>query len=207
MRRGGLATALTVGLGVLIGIGAAVGLSRPGPSGDLVTPSPSLIPATIPPATQTAATTTAPPTRTPLPIVVTPYSYGGKRYAALTVPVGFMYAAPFAGTVRIAVYQLIGGEIRVGSNVASQPFYPYLTLTGTDRRITYRPGALDKDTQLLVDDGAKVELGAPLFKVAGPGASSWRTFYDSSVTAQLMVSLAALPGDAELDPVPMFAGP
>jgi hypothetical protein len=205
VRRGGLATALTIGLGVLIGIGAALGLSRTAAPQEVVTPSPSISPATIAPPT-TAATSAA-PTRTPLPIIISPYSYGGRRYAALTVPVGFMYAAPFAGTVRVTVYQLVGGEIRVGTNVASQPFYPYLTLTSADRRIIYRPGALETDTQLLLQDGAKVEMGTPLFKVAGPGASSWRTFYDSSVTAQLVVSFASLPGDVELDPVPLFGGP
>ncbi|TMG36247.1 MAG: hypothetical protein E6H88_10565 [Chloroflexi bacterium] len=207
MRRGGLATALSIALGVLIGIGAAVGLSRATPPAALVTPEPSIIPATIPPPGASAAATTASPTRTPLPIIVSAYSYGGRRYAAVTTPVGFMYAAPFAGTVQVRTYQLIGGEIRLGSNVPSQPFFPYITLTSAERRIVYRPGALDSDTQIVAPDGAKLDAGAPLYKVIGAGASSWRTFYDPSVTAQLIVSLAALPGDAELDPVPLFAGP
>jgi hypothetical protein len=212
VRRSGLATAATITLGVLIGVsalGIGVGMSR-ATQRDSTTPQPTIVPATIPPTATpipTAAATSAAPTRTPLPIIVSAYTYAGKRYAAVTAPVGFMYAAPFAGNVRIAMYQLIDGQIRIGSNVPSQPFFPYLTLTAADRRIIYRPGAFEKDTELLVEDGAKIETGKPLFKVAGTGPSSWQTFYDPSVTAQLIVSLASLPGDRELDPVPLFAGP
>ena len=119
-------------------------------------------------------------------------------------PVGFVYTAPFAGTVQIRRYQFIDGEVRVGSRVDSLPYFPYVTLSSGDRRVIYRPGALNTDTQLLVDDGVQVAAGAALLKTAGDGPSSWHTFYDSGVSAHVIASLASLPGDVELDPVPLF---
>jgi hypothetical protein len=58
--------------------------------------------------------------------------------------------------------------------------------------------------QLIVKDGQAVAAGNPLFRVAAAGASSWRTFYDQSVTAQVIASVSAVPSGAELDPVPFF---
>lgn len=135
---------------------------------------------------------------------MTAYSNSGKRYAALRAPVGYVYVAPVAGTVQVRLYQLIDGEVRVGSSVPSLPFFPYVTLESADRRVIYRPGALNADTQLLVKDGDRAELGTPLFKTIGEGASSWRTFYDRGVTANVIASVAALPSGAELDPVAFF---
>jgi hypothetical protein len=163
-------------------------------------PSPTLVPTAIP----STSTPTPSPTATPDPLTVTAYSNSGKRYAALTVPIGYVFLAPVAGTVRVSLYQLIDGQVRIGSSVPSLPFFPYLTLESVDRRIIYRPGALNTDTQLLVRDGDRAELGAPLFKVVGDGASSWKTFYDRSVTANVIASVAALPSGAELDPVAFF---
>lgn len=170
------------------------------------TPSPPSTPSASPTIAPTAVPATSNPTPTPIPDppTVTAYSYSGKRYAALRAPIGYVFLAPIAGTVRVSLYQLIDGQVRIGSSVPSLPFFPYLTLESVDRRIIYRPGALNADTQLLVRDGDRAELGAPLFKVVGDGASSWRTFYDRSVTANVIASVAALPSGAELDPVAFF---
>ncbi len=165
------------------------------------TPAPTFGPATPAP---TPASTPA-PSAMPDPLTATAYSNSGKRYAALRAPVGYVYVAPVAGTVQVRLYQLIDGQVRVGSNVPSLPFFPYVTLESADRRIIYRPGALNADTQLLVKDGDRAELGTPLFKTVGEGASSWRTFYDRGVTANVIASVAALPSGAELDPVAFFS--
>jgi hypothetical protein len=137
-------------------------------------------------------------------MTVSAYSNGGRRYAALRAPVGYVYLAPVAGTVRVQQYQLIDGEVRVGSFVPSLPFFPYVTISSADRRIIFRPGALNDDTEMLVKDGDRAEPGTPLFKTVGEGASSWRTFYDRGVTANVIASVAALPSGAELDPVAFF---
>lgn len=167
------------------------------PTSAAASTSPTAAP-TDPPSTATP--TPAPPSRSDAP-TVSAYSSSGKRYAALSAPVGYVYLAPIAGTVQVRSYQLIDGEVRVGSFVASLPFYPYVTLQSADRRIIYRPGALNVDTELLVKDGERAEPGTPLFKTIGGGASSWRAFYDRGVTANVIVSVAALPSGAELDPV------
>jgi hypothetical protein len=91
--------------------------------------------------------------------------------------------------------------VRVGSNVTSLPFFPYVTVSSADRRVIFRPGALNADTQMLIKDGERAEPGTPLFKTVGEGASSWRTFYDRGVTANVIVSVAMLPSGSELDPV------
>ena len=137
-------------------------------------------------------------------MTVSAYANSGRRYAALRAPVDFVYVAPIAGTVRVQLYQFINGEVRVGSNVTSLPFYPYVTVQSVDRRVIYRPGALNADTQMLIKDGERAEPGTPLFKTVGEGASSWRTFYDRNVTANVIASVAALPSGAELDPVAFF---
>ncbi len=164
-----------------------------------------------PPPTTSAPSPTAPratpaptPTPTPDPLTAAAYTNSGRRYAALRAPVDYVYLAPIAGTVQVRLYQLIDGEVRVGSFVPSLPFFPYVTLQSADRRIIFRPGALNADTELLVKDGDRAEAGTPLFKTVGEGASSWRTFYDRGVTANVIASVAALPSGAELDPVAFF---
>ena len=134
-------------------------------------------------------------------MTVTAYANSGRRYAALRAPIDFVYVAPIAGTVRVQLYQLIDGEVRVGSNVTSLPFFPYVTVQSADRRIIYRPGSLNADTQMLIKDGERAEPGTPLFKTIGEGASSWRTFYDRNVTANVIASVVALPSGVEVDPV------
>jgi len=164
------------------------------------TPSPTLAP-TAAPAVQTP---TPSPSPTADPMTAAAYTGSGKRYAALSAPVGYVFLAPLAGTVRVSLYQLIDGEVRVGSSVPSLPFFPYVTLESADRRIIYRPGALNADTELLVKNGDRAEIGTPLFKTIGAGASSWRTFYDRGVTANVIASVVALPSGSELDPVAFF---
>lgn len=174
-------------------------------------PPPSATPTTAPTSPPpTASPTDAPATATPSPsasaetFAVDPYTNGGRRYAALRAPVGYVYVAPVAGRVQVRTYQLIGGEVRVGSFVPSLPFFPYVTVESADRRVIFRPGALNADTELLIKDGERAEPGTPLFKTVGEGASSWRTFYDRGVTANVVVSVALLPSGAEVDPVAFF---
>ena len=150
-------------------------------------------------------TPTPPPASRPDALSVTAYTSNGHRYVALHAPVDYVYLTPFAGTVQVRLYQLIDGDVRVGSNVPALPFFPYVMLESSNRRVIYRPGALNSDTQLLVKDGDRAELGTPLFKTVGEGASSWRTFYDPGVMANVIASVVALPSGAELDPVAFFS--
>jgi hypothetical protein len=192
-----------ISLGVSVSAAALATATPPPPTTPFV-PSPT--PAATPIASAASTPTPTPmPSATPDPMTATAYSSGGKRYAALRAPVGYVYVAPVAGTLQMRLYQLIDGQVRVGSSVPSLPFFPYLTLESTDRRIIYRPGALGTDSEVLVKDGQRAEPGTPLFKTIGEGASSWRTFYDRSVTANVIASVAALPSGVELDPVAFFA--
>ena len=176
-----------------------------------VTPTPAATP-TPPPAALSVTPSAGPtdaPTATPTPAptpgyTTTSYTSGGRRYAALSAPVGYAYLASLAGTVQVRTYQLIDGDVRVGSSVPALPFFPYVTIESADRRIIYRPGALNTDTQVLVKDGQRVNVGTPLFKTIGDGPSSWHTFYDRGVTANVIASVAALPSGAELDAVAFF---
>jgi hypothetical protein len=190
------ATAMSV---IALAATATPPLPTPSTPTAVPTASPSIAP-TEPPQTATPSSTPSQKTMT-----VTAYANSGKRYAALRAPVDFVYLAPMAGTVRVQLYQLIDGDVRVGSLVPSLPFFPYITVSSADRRVIFRPGALNNDTQMLIKDGERAEPGTPLFKTVGEGASSWRTFYDRGVTANVIASVAALPSGAELDPVAFFA--
>ena len=209
--------ALGVGLGLsVLGIGFLV--SRMAlPESSVVaasTRAPSPTPVTSAPPTAARATpapTTAPtaaptpvPTATPDPLVVTAYSGQGLRLAALTIPAGYTVKSPIDGSVRIEVYQYIGSEIRTGAEAAGEPSFPYIFIRSASREIKIRPAAIDRDIQLLVKDGDNVPAGTPLFKTLTTGASSWKTFYDPAVTAQVMVSVTAQPSGVEVDPVPVF---
>jgi hypothetical protein len=209
--RGALQTFGNAAIGVVLGAGLLLsqitsGQRSSATAGPASVPAASASAAPTPAATSTAtpspAARTAPPR--PTPIVVSAYASGGRRYAAITAPLGFVFTAPFTGTVQIQLYQFIDGEVRVGSNVPSLPYFPYVTLASSDRRLVLRPGALDRDTELLARDGAQVAAGALLFKTIGDGASSWSTFYDRGVTAGVIASLVALPGEVELDAIPLF---
>jgi hypothetical protein len=170
----------------------------------LVPTSATVTPATpVPTVEPTPIATPSPP---PSPaIVASRYRLGGRNYVGLEVPVDASMAARFDGTVEIRTYQFIEGEVRLGSNVPALPFFPYVAVVGDDRRIVYRPGALGRDTEPLVRDGERVETGQALFRIIGPGRSSWATFYDSRVPFQVVVSLQALPSGRELDALAYFA--
>jgi hypothetical protein len=174
-------------------------------------PSIAAIATVSPVASPTVPPTPTPPSRTGSPspsadpsVLVSEYRSGGRTFAALSLVPPFTLTAPFAGRVTIVTYQFLANEVRVGSNVPSEPFYPYVTLTSNDRRLILRPGALGADVQLVAKDGQTVAAGEAHFTVAGAGASSWRTFYDRAVTAQVIASLAALPSGNEVDPLPLL---
>ena len=169
------------------------------------TATPTSTPLSTAVSSSAAVSATVAPTPAPQPTpVITAYRSGGRSFAALAVAPGYTLASPLSGTVSVVVYQLLGGEIRVGSNVPSEPFFPYITITSAETRLVLRPGALTRDVRLLVTDGQKVAVGSPLFTVIGPGASSWQTFYDRGVTAQVIASLASVPAGIELDAVALF---
>jgi hypothetical protein len=199
----GLGVALglaTLGIAFIISLFASgqQAATRPSPT---PTAAPTVAAFTATPVpTPTPAESPPEPTASPNPLEIAPYSSDGRRYAALRAPVGYEYRAPFAGTVQVRLYQLLNGEVRVGSNVPSQPFFPYITLSG-DWQVVYRPGTLGIDTELLAQDGMSVEAGTPLFRTIGDGASSWQTFYDRSVTANVIASVTSVPAGIELDPV------
>lgn len=189
--------------------GGAVAPTGPVVGGAITTPSLSASPSSNAVVSPTAAlapspSATASPQATSDPMVVTPYQNGGRRYAALSAPVGYTFRSPLGGRVGVVVYQLLGGEIRVGSNVPSEPFFPYITITNAEQRVILRPGALNRDLELLVKDGDTVVAGSALFRIVGSGSTSWRTFYDANVTAQVLASATALPAGTELDPVAAF---
>lgn len=171
--------------------------------------TPVAVPATSVPATAVPATPAPTPVRTvaptPAPPAVTaiPYSHLLGNYVALNVPAGTTFAAPFAGTVQIQLWQFINGQIVGGAGDGTRPVFPYVRIAAGDRFITYRTGAITKDTELLVQSGTVVKVGDPVFKVVGPGPASWSTFYDDGMISQVLVSLTATNG-RELDPLPLL---
>ena len=216
----GLASGLTAvvlfGIGRLILIGdlgvALPSFSQPGAStspspiatvspavlSDIATPNPS--PATISTPEPSPIETTAP---SPAPLALSAFRYGGRSYVGIVVPdPGRSFVAPFAGTVEVRTYQLIDGEVRLGSNIPSLAFYPYISVVTADRKITYRPGTLGSVTELVARDGAAVAAGDPLFRLVAPGRSSWTTFYNSNATYDVVVSLQAIPSGRDIDPTP-----
>ncbi len=215
--RGALGTVASAALGLGLGIGVLVlgaVVSQVSLAGASVTVTATATPARTPAPTATPLPTLPPatpsptpaPTATPAPLRASAYRGQGLQLAALTAPVGYTYTSPVTGTVRIEVYQYIDGEIRA-DGTPGQPRYPYIFVTGADKEVKLRPGAIDADVQLLVRDGQNVTLGDPLFKTVAGGASSWRVFYDETVTAQVIVSARALPSGDQIDPLPLFTGP
>ena len=156
-----------------------------------------------------AATPQPSPTRTPSPtpaptLGVSAFQGQNLRLAALTMPAGYTFTSPVAGKVTVALYQYIDGSVRTSTDVADLPTFPYIFVTASDREVKIRPGALDKDVKLLVKDGDIVGAGQALFTTLTDGPSSWQTFYDSSVRAQVIASAIALPSGTGIDPVPVF---
>ena len=163
---------------------------------DVATPNPTATPSPAPSPTETAGPSQA-------PLALTGFRFGGRSYVGVVVPdLGRGFVAPFAGTVEVRTYQFIDGEVRLGSNVPSLAFYPYISVVAADRKITYRPGTLGSVTELLIRDGAQVAAGDPLFRLVAPGRSSWTTFYNSSAFYDVVVSLQALPSGRDLDATP-----
>ena len=212
---GGAALGVGIGLGILV-LGFAVSrvtladnvidastvstTIAPSPTRAAASPAAS---ATKAPATAAPAASATPrPTSTPDPLVVTGFRGQGLPLAALTVPAGYTFTSPVAGTVKIELYQFIDGGIRQGAT--DQPSYPYVYVTAADRQIKLRPGLVDTDVQLLVKDGDTVAVGAPLFKTLTTGASSWHTFYDAAILAQVVASVKLQPSGTDIDPVPTF---
>ena len=211
--------ALGVGLGLAI-LGAGFLVSNLALSGSATTAaSPSASATAVPPSsaarttdpnptvvpTKTPSPTATPvPTTTPDPLTVSAYQGQGLRLAALSMSAGYTFTSPIAGQVEIVVYQFINGEIRSGAEAAGVPNFPYVYIRSADREIKLRPGALDKDVQLIVKNGDTVAAGAPLFKIIATGPSSWATFYDKNVTAQVLASVTTRPQGTEVDPVPVF---
>jgi biotin carboxyl carrier protein len=201
--------ALGIGLGLAVLAGGFV-ISRMTLADSTVVASGAPATATVAPTVRPSAATrpTVAPTPTPVPaatpdpMVVTAYQGQGLRLAAFTIPANYTVLSPIAGTVRIELYQYVNGAIVTGAT--DQPTYPYIFVTSADRLIKLRPAAVDRDVKLLVKDGDTIAAGGGLFTTLTTAASSWQTFYDKNVTAQVIASVNAQPSGNELDPVPVF---
>ena len=156
------------------------------------------------PAATEAPVVTAVPAPPASAVNAAAYRSSGRAYAAISADVGATLESPIAGRVEVRLYQLINGEIRVGANVPTLAFFPYVVVRSGDRVLTLRPGALNIDSEVLVRDGSTVSAGTPVVRVIGSGASSWRTFYDRNLQAQVVASLTTAAG-ADLDAVSLFA--
>ncbi len=195
-------TCAVVALLMIAALGTAGGANRPSVNASASRSPATLATATPAPTVQATSVGVAAATSTPAAaLVVSPYSSAGHRYAGIQMRAGTAMRAPLAGTVEVRLYQYIGNEVRVGSNVASVPFFAYVTVVTPDRRLTFRPGALGVDTEVLVQDGQRVAVGDPLFRATGPGRSSWATFYDPTIPFQVVVSLNLVPSGLDGDPL------
>ena len=217
----GLASAVTavvlfaVGRVILIG---DLGIAMPSLSQPTASSSPSPSPTVSPAVLSDVATPNPSPTATPAPsptqtvtptapLALTSFRFGGRTYVGIVVPeIGRTFVAPFAGTVEVRNYQFIDGEVRLGSNVPTLPFYPYISVITADKKITYRPGTLGSVTELLARDGTQVAAGDSLFRLVAEGRSSWTTFYNSSAPYNVVVSLQGIPSGRDLDPTIYISG-
>jgi len=224
LRVGAVALSSVVTAVVLFGVGRVIligdlGLAMPANSQPSASPSPSPSATSSPAVLSDIATPVPEPTATPepsaaqtpapstAPLALTAFRFGGRSYVGIVLPdINRTFVAPFAGRVEVLVYQFIDGEVRVGSNVPSLPFYPYISVVAPDQKITYRSGTLGSDTDVLVRHGTTVAAGDPLFRPITLGRSSWTTFYNASAPYQLVVSLQALPSGRDLDPTPYLGG-
>jgi hypothetical protein len=195
-------TTLVAGLMVAGAVGTGTAVVRIPSTAQTPTAVPSARASVAASSASAAPPATPAPSPAPVPaITVSPYQSAGHSYAGIEVRPGTALLAPLEGTVEVRLYQYINNEVRVGSNVPSLPFFPYVTVTSLDRRLTFRPGALGRDTEMLVSDTQRVGVGAPLFRVIGPGRSSWATFYDPTIPFQVVASLQSLPSGRDLDPL------
>jgi hypothetical protein len=170
----------------------------------IATSSPAVLSETATPIPTPTATAEPSPTATaaprPSPLALTRFAFSGRSYVGVVVPdADRTFVAPFAGRLEVVTYQLIDGEVRVGSDIAALPFYPYISVVAPDRKITYRAGTLGSVTELLTRHGAAVAAGDPLFRLITLARSSWTTFYNSSAPYQLVVSLQSMPSGRDLD--------
>jgi len=222
LRIGAVGLASGVTAVVLFGVGRVIligdlGIDSPSFSQPAAPASPSASPIVSPAVLSDIATPNPAPMATPTPepppaetaapsraaVALTAFRFGGRSYVGIVVPeTNRSFVAPFAGTVEVRTYQFIDGEVRLGSNVPSLAFYPYISIVAADRKITYRPGTLGAVTELLVRDGSAVAAGDPLFRLLASGRSSWTTFYNSSATYDVVVSLQAMPSGRDLDATP-----
>ncbi len=222
LRIGAVGLASGVTAVVLFGVGRVIligdlGIDLPSFSQPVAPASPSASPIVSPAVLSDIATPNPAPMATPTPepppaetaapsraaVALTAFRFGGRSYVGIVVPdTDRSFVAPFAGTVEVRTYQFIDGEVRLGSNVPSLAFYPYISIVAADRKITYRPGTLGAVTELLVRDGSAVAAGDPLFRLLAPGRSSWTTFYNSTATYDVVVSLQAMPSGRDLDATP-----
>lgn len=163
-------------------------------------PGPTATPAAAPTAAATASPTPAPTRR---PLTITPYTCIDRPCSGVHLAAGSTVLAPYDGRVEIRVYQYLEGQPREFTDVAGVAKYPYVEVYAADgRRMRYRPGALGSATELVATDG-QVRAGDELFRVTGEGPSSWREFYDASVTFNIVVSLTSAAGN-ELDASPLI---
>lgn len=155
----------------------------------LRSPSPTPAPAATPSATFATLPPTPSPTATPKPVALSPYSLNGRQYTGVVADRGTVFVAPFDSRVEIYVYQIVNGEFYTNTDHPDRPQYPYVFLYAGDGRVMkFRPGALKTDTEILVGE-SEIRAGTPLFRVVGTGPSSWQARYDSTVGAQVIVSL------------------
>ena len=194
--------ALANSTGTAAASGAPTAARASAPSSTTAASAPRTAAATVVPTPAPTITPVPAPTKDPL--TVTAYSGQGIRLAALGMPVGYTLTSPIAGTVTVIEYQFIDGEVRSGANLTDRVSFPYVLIRSADREVKLRPGALDRDVQLIVKDGDTIAAGAPVLKIVSSGASSWATFYDKTVTAQVMASVTTRPQGTEVDPVPVF---
>lgn len=167
--------------------------------------SPTATPAPTAPPTPTPTFATLPPSPSPTPtlgpIELLDYTNNGRLYTGVVAPVGTVFVAPFDARVEVIVYQYLDGEPRTGTDVPGVPSYPYVVLNAGDQILKFRPGALEEDTEVLVQ-ASRVAAGDPLFRVIGDGPSSWHDFYDATVGAQVIVSLTRSDEVTDLDAKP-----
>ncbi|MBI2325241.1 MAG: hypothetical protein HYU87_09825 [Chloroflexi bacterium] len=164
--------------------------------------SPSPSPAPSPPPAP-VATPSPTPTPSPRAPALVPYAFAERPYTGVELGRGWTVLAPYDGRVELHFYQLLEGQIREDTAVAGVPRYAYVEVFATDgRRMRFRPGALGPDTELIAKDGL-IKAGDDLFRVIGEGPSSWRDFYDPSISFQIVVSLQSAAG-SDFDATPLI---
>jgi biotin carboxyl carrier protein len=214
---GFIVSRMTLAEATVVTTGSNAALLAPATSPSLTPrPAATTAPTTAPTAASTpvhAETPIATPAASPTPTATTSldaltfelYTNGGRHFAAFVLSSApYTVTSPIAGTVSIAMYQFLDGDVRVGSNIPELPFFPYVTVTGSERKVVLRPSSLQAGVKLLVQSGQKVGVGDALFSIKDLSASSWRTFYDRSLEAPVIASALSTSTGAEVDPLSIF---